>query len=278
MARSVILNRNVGEATLVLNDKSLISNNFLFNRILTFIIQFVTADSYPPKTIGLQRIYDNLCEEYENYQADMKKSYSRNRNNMSVEKFDNDASKLRRIGFSQHTLAGASIYALSKNDTQRRLNNMLQRSGKTIQPGPGMLIQREKPSKRESDAINNLSHDFSDKKPFLWDNRISFSVMHTPHSESKKLSLKFNIRPLSLDIIKKFELLTKNDFSLRRNLYSYLGMTPNDHLHSIPVLIHEDYEYISIPTLSCFSDSQIFRINFYNSSLAVFTSKFLCLP
>lgn len=279
MAKSVILNRNVGEATLILNDKSLVRNNYLFNRVLTFLVQFVTVNTYPPKTVGLQRIYENLCDEYEKYQSDAKKSFNRNYvTPTSLEKFDGDKSKLRRIEFCQHTLAGASIYALSKNDTHRRLNNMTQRTGRTLQPGPGMLIQREKPCKRENVIMNNLIHDFGDQKPYHWDNRIFLSVSHTSQSEAKNLSLKFNIRPLNIDIVKKYEELTKNNFSLRKNLYSYLGMTPNDHLHSIPVLVHIDCEYIAIPTLSCFSDSQLFRINFHNSSLGVFASKFQCLP
>lgn len=188
-----------------------------------------------------------------------------------------DSTSVKRINFSQHTLAGASVYALSRNDISRRLSNFLQRSGKSLVSGPALLIQRESPSKKELKALNEVIHDFEDDPSFLWDKRIFLKIR--PNQSSKtELSLKFKIKPLSTDLVKKFENLTSNDFSARKNLYAYLGMTPGSHLHTIPVLQHMDSEYMAIPTLFCFSDKSLFNFEFYNSCAGVYASKFLCLP
>lgn len=277
-SKSVILNKAVGDATLILNNSSLIYNNYLFNRVLTSIIQFCTVNPYPPKTPSLNRIYKEVLDEFIKY----KRKLLINRDKIPV--FSNilsdtaDAS-FKRIDLAQHTLSGASVYALSKNDSCKRLTNFLQRSGKKLEPGPALLIQREFPSKKELQFLNGIVHDFNGNQQYLWDERIFLSVKLGPGSDfGFAKSLKFMIKPLCTEIVKEFEKLTKNDFSCRKNLYSYLGLTPGSHLHTIPVLYHVDSDYMAIPTLFCYSDKSRFIWEFYNSSTTVYTSKFMCLP
>lgn len=275
-SKSVILSKNVGDATLILNDPTLIKNNYLFNRVLTSLIQFCTVSPYPPKTLSLNRIYKEVYDEYADYQnqENMKKHQTR----FTMEKSLGSCERsVKRIDLAQHTLAGASVYALSKNDISRRLSNFHIKSAKNLLPGPALLIQREFPSKRDLKLLNEIVHDFSDGKPFLWDNRIFLEVFKNADLMVIK-SLTFKIKPLSTDLVKAFEKLTQKDFPARKNLYSYIGMTPGSHLHSIPVICHTDSDYMAIPTLHCYSDRKLFNFNFYNASIGVYTSKFLCLP
>ena len=270
------MSKNVGDATLVLNDHSLIRNNFLFNRVLTSLIQFCTVSPYPPKTLSLNRIYKEVYDEYVNYQKQENSKKHRIRFELENSLSSGDKN-IKRIDLAQHTLAGASVYSLSKNDISRRLSNFELKSKKKLISGPALLIQREFPSKKDLKLLNEIVHDFSDGKPYLWDNRIFIEVSKNGDSEAFK-SLKFLIKPLSTDLVKEFEKVTQKDFSVRKNLYSYLGMTPGSHLHTIPVLCHFDSDYMAIPTLNCYSDRKLFNFNFYNSSIGVYTSKFLCLP
>lgn len=262
---------------MILNDDSLAKNNYLFNRVLTALVQFSTVSPYPPKTPSLNRIFKEVCEDYKEYHrlnnrvTHFKKSYQTPFSNIA------DGPSVKRINFDQHTLAGASVYALSKNDTARRLSNFHQRSGKTLIPGPALLIQRESPSKKDLKILEETVHDFGNDPSLLWDKRIFLQVQLGPNIKSE-LSLKFRIRPLSTYLVKAFEKLTRNDMSARKNLYAYLGMTPGSHLHTIPVLQHLDSDYMAIPTLFCCSEKNLFAINFYNSSIGVYASKFLCLP
>jgi hypothetical protein len=277
-SRSVILSKNVGDATLVLNNPSLIRNNYLFNRVLTSLIQFCTVSPYPPKTLSLNRIYKEVFDEYVNYnkQENSKKHKIRFELDESLSSAERS---IKRIELAQHTLAGASVYALSRNDISRRLSNFEIKSKKKILPGPALLIQRESPSKKDLKLLNEVVHDFSDGEIYLWDNRIFIEVSkNIDSSEEAVKSLKFMIKPLSTGLVKEFERLTQKDISARKNLYSYLGMTPGSHLHTIPVLCHFDSDYIAIPTLNCYSDRKLFNFKFYNSSIGVYTSKFLCLP
>lgn len=275
-SKSVILSKNVGDATLVLNDLSLIRSKYLFNRVLTSLIQFCTVSPYPPKTQSLNRIYKEVCDEFINYQK--QENLKKHKIRFELENSLTSGEKnVKRIELSQHTLAGASVYALSKSDISRRLSNFELKSKKKMLPGPALLIQRECPSKKDLKLLNEIVHDFSDGEPYLWDNRIFIKVSKNNDSEVSK-PLKFMIKPLSTDLVKEFEKLTQKDFSARKNLYSYLGMTPGSHLHTIPVLCHYDSDYMAIPTLNCYSDRKLFNFNFYNSSIGVYTSKFLCLP
>lgn len=274
-SESVILSKNVGDATLILNNRSLIQSNYLFNRVLTFLIQYCTVSPYPPKTQSLNRIYREIFEEYSKYkkQDNLKKKHRVTALEWST---GTDEKSMRRIELSQHTLAGASVYALSKSDTSRRLCNFQIKSKKSLLPGPALLIQREFPSKSDLKVLNEKIHDFSDGKPYLWDNRIFLEVSKDINSDIGG-SLAFQIKPLNCEIVKIFEKLTQNDFSARKNLYSYLGMTPGSHLHTIPVLCHMDSDYMAIPTLQCYSNRNVFSFKFYNTSIGVYTSKFLCL-
>lgn len=275
-SKSVILSKTVGDATLILNNPSLINNKYLFNRVLTALIQFVTVSPYPPKTPSLNRIYNEVHSVYMQYQND--KDNKKYHPSIILNKLTIRAdAPVKRIDLAQHTLAGASVYALSKNDTVRRLSNFQNKLGKQLLSGPALLIQREFPSKKELQTSNELIHDFSDEKPFLWDNRIFLKVKSKSASTSSN-SLVFNIKPLSTDLIKEFEKITSKNFSARKNLYAYLGMTPGSHLHTIPVLCHAETGYLAIPTLFCFSDRNMFNWEFFNASIGVFASKFLCLP
>lgn len=277
-SKSVILSKTVGDATLVLNNQSLIKNNFLFNRVLTALIQFTTVSPYPPKTPSLNRIYKDIHNVYTQYQSERNtKNYHPNVNYKKLDNFNLTDKPIKRIEFPQHTLASASVYALSKNDTARRLSNFQARSGKKIVPGPSLLVQREFPSKKNLQVLNAIIHDFSDCKPYLWDNRIFLGVRAGVNSDSTT-SLVFNIKPLSVELVKEFEKLTAKDFSSRKNLYAYLGMTPGSHLHTIPVLVHVETGYMAIPTLMCYSDRNMFIWEFFNASIGVYASKFLCLP
>ena len=267
----------IGDATLILNDPILLNNNYLFNRVLTALIQFVTVSPYPPKTSSLNRIFKDVSREYYKYQIEQKSR----KNDYKL--FINDSEKLenrpvKRIDFVQHTLAGASVYALSKNDTARRLTNFQQLSGKALLAGPALLIQREFPSKNNYKALKEIVHDFGDGKAYLWDGRIFFQIKAKSASDNFKYPLIFNILPLCPNLVKEFENITKFDFSARKNLYSYLGMTPGSHLHTIPVLQHIHTGFMAIPTLNCYSCRDSFDIHFFNASMSVYASKFVCLP
>ena len=243
---------------------------------MTSLIQFCTVSPYPPKTLGLNRLYKEICEEFLNYQK--QESLKKHKHNFYPNNsfsFDDENVNVKRIELAQHTLAGASVYALSKSDINRRLSNFEIKSKKKILPGPALLIQREFPSKSDLKRLNEIVHDFSDGRPYLWDNRIFIEVYKD--SDSFK-SLKFMIKPLNTVLVKEFEKLTQNDFSARKNLYAYLGTTPGSHLHTIPVLCHYDSDYMAIPTLNCYSNRKLFNFNFYNCSIGVYASKFLCLP
>ena len=126
----------------------------------------------------------------------------------------------------QHTLAGASVYALSKNDTARRLSNFQSRSGKALTAGPALLIQREFPSKKDFKALNEIVHDFSNGNTYLWDNRIFLQVRsNIPENTSDiaKNPLIFKIMPLCPKLVKEFETATKLDFSARKKSLLVLG-------------------------------------------------------
>lgn len=276
-SKSTILSKMVGDATLILNNPALANNNYLFNRVLTTVIQFVTVSPYPPKTASLNRIFKDVSYEYNRYQIQQKNT------NNSYKLFMNDSQSsenkpVKRIDLVQHTLAGASVYALSKNDTTRRLSNFQKRSGKELEAGPALLIQREFPSKKYFKAMNELVHDFCDGKALLWDNRIFLQVKVNSGPDCSSPSLIFRIKPLCQNLIKEFENMTKFDFSTRKNLYSYLGMTPGSHLHTIPVLQHVLTGYMAIPTLNCYSNRDKFEWKSFNASVGVYTSKFTCLP
>jgi hypothetical protein len=277
-SNSVILNKATGDATLILNDQYLTNNSYLFNRVLTALVQFTTVSSYPPKTPSLNRIYTTMHTEYVEYQKRISNhSYHRN---VSVKIFDASIEKsLKRLGLAQHTLAGATVYALSKSDTSRRLSNFQRISGKKLAPGPALLVQRECPSKAELKSLSQLVHDFGDKRAFLWDNRIFLELLAAKNeAESGDASHTFKIQPLNLDLVKEFESLTTTNFLARKNLYSYLGTTPGSHLHTIPVLKHVGSNYIAIPTLQCYSDQTRFSWKTFNASINVFDSKFNCCP
>lgn len=275
-SKSVILSKTIGDSTLILNNNDLTRNNFLFNRVLTALVQFSTVCPYPPKTPSLNRIFKEVCEDYKEYQQLTRKT-THFKSNLQSNYFNKENTpSVKRINFNQHTLAGASVYALSKNDTSRRLSNFHLRSGKNLIPGPCLLIQRESPSKKDFKLLDETIHDFSKDSSFLWDKRIFLQVQLDP--KITEYSLKFRIRPLSSDLVKTFEKLTRNNFSARKNLYAYLGMTPGSHLHTIPVLQHLDSDFMAIPTLFCLSQNDLFSIKFYNSSNGVYVSKFLCLP
>lgn len=273
----MILSKTVGDATLILNDDSIAKNNYLFNRVLTALVQFTTVSSYPPKTPSLNRIFKEVCEDYKDYQLLNSKSKYHAKFHQSPFASADDVSSAKRINFNQHTLAGASVYALSRSDTARRLSYFHQRSGRTLIPGPALLIQRESPSKKDLKILNEIVHDFKTDPSFLWDERIFLQVQPNL-SANRQVSLTFKVKPLSPDLVKEFEKLTRNDFSARKNLYAYLGMTPGSHLHTIPVLQHIDSDFMAIPTLFCYSDKNLFSIKIYNSSIGVYASKFLCLP
>ena len=280
LAKSAILNKTVGDATLILNSPSLANNNYLFNRVLTSIIQFVTVSPYPPKTVSLNRIFKDVSDEFSRYQK-QQKSVKPNTHFFINNSECADKKPVKRIDLVQHTLAGASVYALSKNDTARRLSNFQSRSGKALTAGPALLIQREFPSKKDFKALNEIVHDFSDGNTYLWDNRIFLQVrsnISENTSDIAKNPLIFKIMPLCPKLVKEFENATKLDFSARKNLYSYLGMTPGSHLHTIPVLQHVHSGYMAIPTLNCYSDRSAFEWKVFNASMGVYASKFMCLP
>lgn len=240
------------------------------------MIQFTTVSSYPPKTPSLNRIYHDVFIEYNEYQR--KKSNSNYHHNVRIKhnpELNENSSK--RINLAQHTLAGAMIYALSKNDIGRRLANFSRRSNKNLTPGPALLIQREYPSKKEMKEMIKNVHDFSDEKSYLWDNRIFVEVKADP-SSNNKMSLIFGIQPLNTELIKEFERATIKNISARKNLYSYLGMTPGSHLHTIPVFKHIESGYIAIPTLHCFSEQSLYTWKTINASIGVLAAKFTCLP
>ena len=276
-SKSTILNKNVGDTTLILNNPALTNNNYLFNRVITSIIQFVTVSPYPPKTASLNRIFKDVSDEYSRYQ-NQQKSIGNNYKLFSNNEALFEKKPVKRIDLVQHTLAGASVYALSKNDTARRLSNFQNRSGKALIAGPALLIQREFPSKKDFKTLNEITHDFGDGNVYFWDNRIFLQIKVSPDSDGSKSPLVFKIMPLCPNLVKEFENITKSDFSARKNLYSYLGMTPGSHLHTVPVLLHVHSGYMAIPTLNCYSNRNIFEWNFFNASIGVHASKFLCLP
>lgn len=274
LSKSAILSRKTGDATLVLNNNNLLNSNYLFNRVITSLIQFVTVSPYPPKTSSLNRLFKDVSHEYSKY--------------ILMEKTKNAASKIlftsseknltKRIELVQHTLSGASVYALSKNDTERRLSNFHKRSGKELIAGPALLIQREMPSKVNFKLLNDTIHDFSQLQAYLWDNRIFIQVKVVSNTNCSNYPLMFRIKPLSPILVRKFESMTKSDFSARKNLYSYLGMTPGSHLYTIPVLEHLETGYMAIPTLNCYSNRDLFEWKVFNASVSVYMSKFMCLP
>ena len=279
-SKSVILSKTIGDATLILNNPSLTSDRFLFNRVLTILIQFTTVSPYPPKTSSLNRIFKEVHDEYIKYQTEKTnktKTYVSIVLSSSSTSSNDPRPLIKRIDFPQHTLAGASMYALSKNDTLRRLSNFQNRSGKNLLSGPALLVQREFPSKKDLKTMNEIKHDFSDFKSFLWDNRIFIRMKPDADLISIK-PLIFDIKPLSTELVKEFERITKKDFSSRRNLYSYLGMTPGSHLHTVPVLHQAETGYMAIPTLSCYSDRNMYAWEIFNASVSVYASKFKCMP
>lgn len=276
LAKSVILNRTVGDATLILNDPALVSKNYLFNRVLTFLTQFATSNAYPPKTATLNRVFDALRQEYLNYCEERRRD-SRNAQRYVQTALSPAQHQVKRIALSQHTLAGATVYALARNDTSRRLANFSHQFGKQLSPGPALLIMREAPSKKELAAMAVMSHDFGDGKPYLWDDRI-FIECRRQGDRSGDLSLQFTIRPLSQETVKEFEEATRKNAHARRNLYNYLATTPFSHLHLIPVMRHEASGYMALPTLSCYSDPTLFHCTTYNTAAGAVIGKILCLP
>lgn len=268
MAKSVIVNQSVGDAALILNDQELIDNRYLMTRVLSNLVQIVTCNPYPPKTPSLNRLYDECKSAHDGYQVQRRRDQSR----ASI-----SSVPIRRLELPQHTLAGATVYALSKNDSLRRLDNFFQRSGRQLAAGPALLIQREIPARKEREEMACLKHDFSKSKSYLWDGRI-FIGCEPVGSETSSVDLQFTIRPLSVQIVKEFEAATKTNFSARKNLYAYLGMTPASHLHIIPVLKHEASGYMAIPTLNCYSSPGRFKWTCSNAAMGIMAGKFLCLP
>lgn len=243
------------------------------------MIQFTTVSSYPPKTPGLNRIYQDVYDEYKEYQRKNSINNYHPRVRIKYDSDLNDKSKsIKRIDFAQHTLAGAMIYALSKNDTGRRLANFYRRSNKILTPGPALLIQREYPSKKEMKILIKNVHDFSDGKSYLWDNRIFIEVKANPSYNNSGPSLIFDIQPLNTELVKEFERVTMSNVMARKNLYAYLGMTPGSHIYTIPIFKHVETGFMAIPTLYCYSDQNLFSWNIYNSSVGVLAAKFTCLP
>ncbi len=271
MASSVIVNQTVGDATLILNNAELRENKFLFTRVLGNLVQIVTANPYPAKTLSLNRVYDEVYNSLKYYEASVKKE--RNLIKVFAPADTLNQPQIRRLDFPQHTLANATVYALSKNDSMRRIDNFMHRSGRRLVPGPALLIEREIPSRKELQELACTIHDFSSGHHLLWDNRIFLQCQ-----TSTQQPMKFSIRPLNAEIVKEFEMATKGSISVRRNLYAYLGMTPSSHLHIIPVLKHLDSSYMALPTLKCYSDPTSFKWTINNAATAMMTGKFLCLP
>lgn len=270
MNTSVIVNQSVGDATLILNNRELTDNRFLFTRVLGSLVQIVTASPYPAKTPSLNRVYDDVCASLKQYQLDLKKE-QRNMIRPSIIE-GMKPPHIKRLDFSQHTLANATVYALSKSDSLRRIENFRQRSGRKLEPGPALLIEREIPSRKERHELACILHDFS-TGPLLWDSRIFLQCQAAP-GKSKK----FSIRPLDAKLVKEFESATKGNLAARKNLYAYLGMTPASHLHIIPVLQNVDSGYMALPTLNCFSDPTSFKWTVQNAAMGIMAGKFLCLP
>lgn len=266
MAKSVIVNQSVGDAAVVLNNQELIDNRYVMTRVLSNLVQVVTCNPYPPKTPSLNRLYDEIKSAHDQYQVQRRKEQFK-LSNLSV--------PIKRLDLPQHTLAGATVYALSRNDSLRRLDNFFQRSGRQLAGGPALLIQREIPARKEREEMACIKVDFSQSKSFLWDGRIFIQCETVNGGET---DLQFSIRPLSVETVKDFEAATKNNFSARKNLYAYLGMTPASHLHIIPVLKHEATGYMAIPTLNCYSASGRFKWSCSNAAMGLMAGKFLCSP
>ena len=269
MASSVIVNQSVGDATVILNNKELTENKYLFTRVLGNLVQIVTANPYPAKTPSLNRVYDEVYDSLKKYEAEAKKERSARRAFTLPQQ--QSQPPIKRLDFPQHTLANATVYALSKNDSLRRIDNFMHRSGRKLVPGPALLIQREIPPRKDKQALSCTLHDFA-QGSLLWDSRL-FLKCSGPSG-----SMNFSIRPLNAEIVKEFEAATKGNMSARRNLYAYLGMTPASHLHIIPVLKHLDSGYMALPTLNCYSDPVSFKWTVSNAATGIMAGKFLCIP
>ena len=270
-SKSVILNQKVGDATLILNYKDIVEKKFLFNRVFNALIQFVTADPYPPKTQSLNLLHEHVSLAWKAFSQRLEK----------VPKRSLEYESLKRIDLPQHTLGGAAVYALSRNDNIRRQDWFKQKAGRALAPGPGLMIVREAPSRTDRNLNLRGTFDFGgpESAEYLWDKRILIKLNNPPPLHSG--SLVFEIEPLSIELIKEFELLTATKRSLRKNLYALLGQMPASHLHIVPVLrmVSEGKcHYMAIPTINCSSDPDRFSWKCVNTAVGLVTGKFQCLP
>jgi hypothetical protein len=261
------VNSKVGDAIMVLNNERLLAERHIFSRVVTAVVQYAAGDPYPPKTHTLNCLHDEVKAAWESFRAKLAK--------VDAQSVQYECTK--RFPLRQHSVGGASIYPLSKNDTNRRLADFERIAGRPILPGPTLLIQREAPMRRDRKclAVDDVDFEALGSEGYLWDGRLVIRAFRKPESPG---TLRFSIEPLSLELVHRFEKATDKNRRLRKNLYAFLGTTPATHLHVAPVLMHLDSGYMAIPSLNCSTNPELIQWNVFNTANGILAGKFACSP
>ena len=276
--KSVVVNRVNGDCTLILNDEAWLKRRYLTTRLLTVLLQYSAAHSYPARTPSITNLYRNLIEAFQVHKEErlawLNKISSSTRNSEVLQPFD----KTKRVVMKQHTLGGCTVYSLSRLDAMRRIALQAKLEGRNLEYGPAFLIQREPPHriKLQSAGFGATEITLSPRQPYLWDNRVYLSF--DPANDQDIAPRRFSVSFMTPGDVKDFEQQTASMRSARRRVYAYLGTTPGTHLYQIPVIREIGTDYMAFPTLK--ADFPIGKYKWKTSyaGTSVLVSRFLCLP
>jgi len=279
--RSVIVNKQLGESTLILNDSAWLMDRPIATRLIGLLVQFGACKQYPSRTIRINSIYDQLLRCWEAHEHSQRKWLS----HLPRIATENGAGLLpmdltKRVNMPQQTTGGSTFYSLARIDAMRRISLQERLENRKLKSGPAFLIQREPPARVNTQQVlfNPIDLEMRPGQWYLWDDRQYLQFMDPSQPETDPKKRRFLISMMTPADIKEFEALTPDDSSLRRRLYSVLGCTPGSHLYAIPVIREPETGYMCFPTLQTDQPKGLYHWRSIYAGNSILTARFHCLP
>lgn len=247
LEKSVSLDKQRGDAILILNDARWLNNFPVATRVVSLLSQYAGCKFVGLKTARIREITSALREAAASHQQNQQKLASmvlKRTGTASLQPYD----RTRRVNTGQMVMGGSVFYSMSQADGLRRVTNVLRAHGRRLDYGAVFLVQREPPVRYrvQDEAFGEVTVTLRPGETYLWDGR--FYLSYRAPSPTDTLPRTFRISHMTVASVSAFEALTQSASMYRRHVYSYLGCTPSSHIYNVPVVREDDY-YMAFPCL-----------------------------
>jgi tRNA(Ile)-lysidine synthetase-like protein len=252
MNQSVFVNPRQGSAVIVANNHASLMDTPVWNRIISYLLQFVGARLTPPRTTSINEIVSSLQasskahhgRERMNQQRDAKLASVMN-NPVSPFQIALPSDKTGRVNMSTLVAGGCVVYPLARTDAALRIESIKKTTDRAdIEYGPACLVQSEFSQKTNRVVTKSLAPN----EHVLYDGRfwLHYNTLNPGGS-----ALPLRIEPLTPELANQFKRLCHKYQATfpKRALQAFQAVTPGTMLYNVPVVTAPtvDPDYMALP-------------------------------